>query len=219
MQFRLVVKLCLGLAACLALDAFSTDARADVVCKICRANIILKNRTTIFGFFEIYELPDQYETGREILDFLNSSRVTKLTVYRKLQTTRYPKRLGFAAAREDTVEVRTSDIRTIDYLSEMDCVLGLDPTGNPSLPQKAIDLLQKAPFALVDAQISETVNEVCLSYNRQVGKAELRRLCGKTQEIELNPKLTYREREAKKNRRFDGLFKRGIIAIRFEDML
>jgi hypothetical protein len=219
MQIRLVGKLCLGLAACLALDAFSTDARADVLCDICRANIILKNRTTIFGFFEIYELPKQYETGTEILDFLKSSRVSKLTVYRKLQTIRYPKRLVFAAAREDTVEVLTSDIRTIDYLSKMDCVLGMEPSGHTSLPQKAIDLLQKAPFALVDIPITETMDEVCLSYSRQIGKAELRRLCGKIQEIEFNPKLTDREREARRKRRFDGLFTRGIIAIRFEEFL
>ena len=217
MQIRLVGKFCLGLAACLALHAFSTEAMASVECKIYRANIILKNRTTIFGFFEIYDLPPEYETGIQILDFIKRNQPTTLTVYRKLQTTRYPKRLVFAAAREDTVEVRTNAIRTIDYLSRMDCVLGMDPTGNPSLPQKAIDLLQKAPFAVVDTPMAETVGEVCLSYNRQVGKAELRRVCGK--ETVLNPKLTHREAEARKRRRFDGLFTRGIIAIRFEVFL
>lgn len=214
MQIRLARKLCLGLAACLALDAFSKTARADFECKIYKANFILKNGARIRGFVTLNSSV-AHGTGKQILDDLKSNaRSYDLPVYRKLQKIRYPMGLGLAAARKDTVPVGTGDIRRIDYISSRNCLIGMEATGIPSLPQKAIDLLQRRPFALVETPTGDLQSEVCLSYNRQVGRAELRRVCGKIKKW--NPQLTDRENEARKTRRFDGLFERNIIAIQLQ---
>jgi hypothetical protein len=220
MQIRLVNKLCLGLAACLALNAFSTTARASSPCYIYRANIILQNGSTIYGFFWIMDNPGI--TGTEIQDFIKLNQLTALTIYRKLHTIRYPKEQVFAAAREDIVEVRTSNIRSIEYLSRMDCQTLEQTNEILEVPQRAINLLQKAPFALVETSTSDISSEVCLSYNKQVGKSELRRVCGKNRAIESNPKLTQSEEQSVYflflKRRFDRLFKRGIIVIHVQGM-
>ena len=159
----------------------------------------------------------QVQQEQKYMILLNAISVTALTIYRKLQTIRYPKEHIFAAAREDMVEVRTSNIRTIEYLSRMDCQSENLPNEILELPQRAINLLQKAPFALVETPTSDLSYEVCLSYNKQVGKSELRRVCGKNREIESNPKLTQREEQSVYflflKRRFDRLFNRGIIVI------
>jgi hypothetical protein len=216
MQIRLIGKLCLALTACLALNAFSTTARAGYPCYIYRVNIILQNGSTIYGFFWIMEDPGT--TGTEIHDFIKRDRWwTVLTIYRRLQTIRYPKEQVFAAAREDMVEVRTSNIRSIEYLSRMDCQSENQPDEILELPQRAINFLQKVPFALVETPTSDLSYEVCLSYNKQIGKPELRRVCGKNRQIEINPKLTDSEQQSVYflflKRRFDSLFNRGIIVI------
>ena len=151
----------------------------------------MQNGSTIYGFFWIWD--DAGTTGTEIQDFLKRNQWAALTIYRKLQTIRYPKEQVFAAAREDMVEVPTGNIRTIEYLSRMDCQSENLPDVILELPQKAINLLQKAPFVLVETPTSDLSYEVCLSYNKQVGKSELRRVCGKNREIEINPKLSQRE--------------------------
>jgi hypothetical protein len=46
-----------------------------------------------------------------------------VTISRKLQTVHYPKEHILAVDRKDIVEVRTSRIRTIEYLSGMVCAL------------------------------------------------------------------------------------------------
>ena len=218
MQIRLNRKLCLALGACLALNALSTTARAGPECHIYRANIILQNGSTIHGFFWRLSFDDVSTTGTDIQDYFKSNQWTALTLYRKLQTVRYPKEQVFAAAREDIVEVPTSTIRTIEYLSKMDCQTNNVTNEILELPQEAINLLQKVPFALVETQVYDLNYETCLSYNKQVSKSELRRVCGKVQEIESNPKLIANERESRLKRRFDSLFKRGIIVIRSQGM-
>ena len=121
MQIRLIGKLCLGLAACLALNAFSPTVRAGVSCHIYRANIILQNGTTIYGFFRVISFDEPYTTGTEVQDFIKRNQWTTLTVHCKLQTIRYLKGHVFAATREDIVEVLASNIKTIKYLSRMAC--------------------------------------------------------------------------------------------------
>lgn len=219
MQPRIVSKLCLSLAACIALNAFSTTAMAGMGCHIYRVNIILQNGSTIYGFFSILSSDDPFTTGAEIQNYIKRDQWTALTIYRKLQTIRYPKEQVFAAAREDKVEVPTSNISTIEYLSRMDCQ-SLEWTNEiVELPQKAINLLQKAPWALVKNPIYDLSYEVCLSYNKQVGKSELHRMCGKNRDIG-NPNLTDSKQQSVYmlilKRRFDRLFNRGIIVIQFQ---
>jgi len=216
MQNRFVGKLFLGIAICLALHAFPTTAKAGYSCHLYRANIILKNGATIYGFFWFLSGGEPYRTGTEIQDFMKREQMTSLTIYRKLQTLRYPQRQIFAAVPKDIVEVRTSNIRTIEYLSSLDCLSESWTQEILSLPQKAINFLQKAPFASVEAPTYDFSVEVCLSYNKQVGKSELRRVCGENQEIESSPKLTYGEIQTRMRRRFDSLFNRGIIVIQIQ---
>jgi hypothetical protein len=213
-QFR--GKLCLGLAASIALNAFSTTATAGFVCHIYKANITLKNGAATYGLFNVISFDGPYSSGAEILDHMKRDQVTMLTIYRKLQTVRYPKEQILAVARTDIVEVRTSTIRTIEYLSRMECAPENVPHEILELPQEAIDLLQKTPLALVEIPTSDISSEVCLSYNRHAGKPELRRVCGKSHQIEIDPKLTDCEKQTRLRRRFDRLFNRRIIVIQYQ---
>ena len=213
MQIRLFHKFCLDITACLALNAFLATAGAGFYCEIYRVNVILKNGASIYGFFHIISFDPPYETGTRIQDFIKSNQMTTLTIYRKLQTVRYPKGQIFAAAREDVVKVRTSDIKTIEYLSRMECQSENEPSEILSLPQRAINLLQQVPFAVVETKTGDNSSEVCLSYNRQISKPELRRVCGKGKKMEFNSKLTAQEIDVRLKQRFDGLFNMGIIVI------
>jgi hypothetical protein len=168
-------------------------------------------------------MEDPGTTGTEIHDFIKRDRWwTMLTIYRRLQTIRYPKEQVFAAVREDMVEVRTSNIRSIEYLSRMDCQTLEGTNEILELPQRAINLLQKAPFALVETPTSDLSDEICLSYNKQIGKSELHRVCGKNRAMESNLKLSQSEEQSVYflflKRRFDRLFKRGIIVIHVQGM-
>lgn len=218
MPNRFVGKLFLGLAIGLALHTFPTTAKAGYSCHLYRANIILKNGATIYGFFWFLEGSEPYTTGTEIQNFLKSGQVPTITIHRKLQTLRYPEKQIFAAVPKDIVVIQTNNIRTIEYLSSLGCLSESGTQEILSLPQKAINFLQKAPFASVETPTYDFSVEVCLSYNKQIGKSKLRRVCGKNLEIESNPKLTDGEKQTRLRRRFTSLFNRGIIVIHIQGM-